>query len=265
MMRRRRHEPEQASAERVRLAAQFSMIKAELITCQVLLAADGEERLAAAFDTLVDAARRTAGQEAHEAWEATPITTDAEMNMGALFNRMGVWVFKSRSQRAGLRPRPRRDDDHATGARVAGSRVESGLRELDQDDRARVGCQNSIATRPLSPRAAQRSSDAMMLPSWWYAPRSRLTPRPTAAPSGVPSSWGFPSRSTYAGRWTAISASPPSEPIRAKSSRCSTRAGPMSPARRTGMLTPRSTASRDPPIGDDVRRHLGVLCRRGFG
>lgn len=88
MIRRRMHESEQASAERVRLAAQFSMVKAELTTCQVLLAADGDQRLAAAYDTLVDVARRTAGQEAHDAWEAPPITTDAEMNMGGLFDRM---------------------------------------------------------------------------------------------------------------------------------------------------------------------------------
>jgi hypothetical protein len=89
MIRRRRHEPEQASAERVRLAAQFSTVKAELTTCQVLLAADSGQRLAAAYDTLVEVARRTAGQEAHDAWKATPITTDTEMNMGALFDRMG--------------------------------------------------------------------------------------------------------------------------------------------------------------------------------
>jgi hypothetical protein len=89
MIHRRRHEPEQASAERVRLATQFSTVKAELTTCQVLLAADGDQRLAAAYDTLVDVARRTAGQEAHDAWESPPITTDAEMNMRGLFDRMG--------------------------------------------------------------------------------------------------------------------------------------------------------------------------------
>ncbi|HEY5342656.1 MAG TPA: hypothetical protein VIJ66_03250 [Solirubrobacteraceae bacterium] len=88
MIRRRRHEPEQASAERVRLSSHFSTVKAELTTCQVLLAADGDQGLAAAYDTLVDVARRTAGQEAHDAWEAPQIATDAEMNMGRLFDRM---------------------------------------------------------------------------------------------------------------------------------------------------------------------------------
>jgi hypothetical protein len=89
MIRRRRHESEHASGERIRLAAHFSAVKAELTTCQVLLAADGDMRLADAYDTLVEVARSTAGSEARDAWEAPPITTDAEMNMGALFDRMG--------------------------------------------------------------------------------------------------------------------------------------------------------------------------------
>lgn len=44
MIRRRRHEPEHASAERVRLSDHFSAVKAELTTCQALLAADGDAR-----------------------------------------------------------------------------------------------------------------------------------------------------------------------------------------------------------------------------
>jgi hypothetical protein len=88
MIRRRRHEPEHSSAERVRLAEHFSAVKAELTTCQVLLAADGAQRIATAYDALVEVAKSTAGIEAHDAWEAPPITTDTEMNMGGLFERM---------------------------------------------------------------------------------------------------------------------------------------------------------------------------------
>jgi hypothetical protein len=88
MIRRRRHEPTEASAERVRLSQHFSIVKAEVTTCQVLLAADGDARLAGAYEELVAVARRTAGGEAHEAWKVRPVATDAEMNMGELFNRM---------------------------------------------------------------------------------------------------------------------------------------------------------------------------------
>ncbi len=110
MIRRRRHEPEHASSERVRLAAHFSTVKAELTTCQVLLAADGDERLSASYETLVKVAQRTAGAEAHDAWNSPPITTDTEMNMGTLFNRMEdlraqVEVFRKELTRATL---PRR-------------------------------------------------------------------------------------------------------------------------------------------------------------
>lgn len=88
MIRRRRYEPEHRSEERVRLAAHFSAVKAEVTTCQVLLAADGDQRLAEAYDQLVQTARETAGAEAHEAWKAEPVKADHEMNMGLLFERL---------------------------------------------------------------------------------------------------------------------------------------------------------------------------------
>jgi hypothetical protein len=126
MIRRRKHEPEQASAERVRLAAQFSIEKAELTTCQVLLAADSDQRLAAAYNTLVEVARRTAGQEAHDAWEAAPISTDPEMNMGALFDRMSelrnqLDIFQDDLTHATL-PRRIRARRHITQSRRAAPR-----------------------------------------------------------------------------------------------------------------------------------------------
>lgn len=72
MIRRRRYEPEHSSAERVRLAEHFSAVKAELTNCQVLLAADGAQRIATSYDALVEVAKSTAGIEAHDAWEAPP-------------------------------------------------------------------------------------------------------------------------------------------------------------------------------------------------
>ncbi|MDQ3090867.1 MAG: hypothetical protein M3R46_04230 [Actinomycetota bacterium] len=88
MIRRRRYEAEERSAERVRLSTHFSTVKAELSACQVLLAADGDQGLSNAYETLVETARQTAGREAHEAWKDDPIETDPEMNMGPVFDRL---------------------------------------------------------------------------------------------------------------------------------------------------------------------------------
>jgi hypothetical protein len=87
-IRRRRCEGEHASAERVRLSEHFSDVKAEIATCQVLLAADGDERLSAAYNDLVETARATAGAESHEAWKEAAVATDSEMNMPALHGRL---------------------------------------------------------------------------------------------------------------------------------------------------------------------------------
>jgi hypothetical protein len=96
MIRRRRSEEKERSSERVRLSDHFSEVKAEMSTCEVLLAADGDERVSAAYRGLVLTARATAGAEAHEAWENPPIAHDSDMNMGALHVRLAPF-------RAGLR------------------------------------------------------------------------------------------------------------------------------------------------------------------
>jgi hypothetical protein len=88
MIRRRRVETDQRSAERVRLSSHFSVVKAEISTCQVLLAADGDLRLSSAYNSLVETARQTAGKEAHNAWNEDPIQTDSEMNMADLYDRL---------------------------------------------------------------------------------------------------------------------------------------------------------------------------------
>lgn len=88
MIRRRRNEENERSRERVRLSDRFSEIKAEISTCEVLLAADGHERVSAAYRDLVLTARATVGAEAHDAWESPPVERDSEMNMGVLHARL---------------------------------------------------------------------------------------------------------------------------------------------------------------------------------
>jgi hypothetical protein len=88
MIRRRRVEGGERSAERVRLSDHFSAVKAEISTCQVLLGADGRRAISAAYDDLVAKACEVVGSEARRAWEEEPIGTDAEMNMGPLFERL---------------------------------------------------------------------------------------------------------------------------------------------------------------------------------
>ncbi|MEX0972366.1 MAG: hypothetical protein WDZ46_03810 [Solirubrobacterales bacterium] len=88
MIRRRRWEEDAQSSERVRLSDHLSAVKAELSTCQVLLSADGDRQVSRAYDELIHVARATAGAEAHAAWKDPAIKTDAEMNMGPLFDRL---------------------------------------------------------------------------------------------------------------------------------------------------------------------------------
>jgi hypothetical protein len=88
MIRRRRCEDEVRSAERVRLSDHFSGVKAEISTCQVLLAADGHISITRAYEELVETARQVVGREAHEAWKEEPIHSDSEMNSGPLFDRL---------------------------------------------------------------------------------------------------------------------------------------------------------------------------------
>jgi len=80
-IRRRRHEPEQRSAERVRLTARFSDIQAEIAACQALLDADGKPNVARAYADLVQVTRSHMGQAARDAWNAEPIQHDDEVNM----------------------------------------------------------------------------------------------------------------------------------------------------------------------------------------
>lgn len=80
-VRRRMHEPATQSTERVRLSDRFAEVQAELSTCQTLIQANGDPRVAEAFDDLIGATREIAGGETRAAWTADPITEDRQMNM----------------------------------------------------------------------------------------------------------------------------------------------------------------------------------------
>jgi hypothetical protein len=123
MIRRRRCEMDERSAERVRLSTRFSEIQAEIGTCQVLLGADGYAGLAARYEALVAVARRVVGGEARRAWTEEPISTDAEMNMPELFERLSEYReaqedFKSHLAAATV-PRWRRAVDAVRARRRA--------------------------------------------------------------------------------------------------------------------------------------------------
>lgn len=87
-VRRRMHESEHRSTERVRLSNRFADVQAELITCQTLIRANGDPQVAKAFDELLVTARRVAGGQTRCAWGSDPITTDEQMNMPELRERL---------------------------------------------------------------------------------------------------------------------------------------------------------------------------------
>jgi hypothetical protein len=125
MICRRRTEPEQRSAERIRLSDHFSKVKAEISTCQVLLAADGHFQVADAYEDLVSTARSVVGKEAHNAWQQEPIHRDSEMNMGPLFDRLAPYRSKLASFQGSLAqatlPRRRRWPGQIRSVRITGS------------------------------------------------------------------------------------------------------------------------------------------------
>jgi hypothetical protein len=80
-IRRRRHETDQRSAERVRLASRFSEVQAELSVCHALITAEGNQAVLDAYTAYVAATRVIAGGAAREAWTTEPITADRDVNM----------------------------------------------------------------------------------------------------------------------------------------------------------------------------------------
>lgn len=81
-IRRRRHEPEHSSAERVRLTDAFREIQADLACAEALMRTDPDIQVRDTFATLVRALREDAGGEASRAWGCPPIERDDQMGMG---------------------------------------------------------------------------------------------------------------------------------------------------------------------------------------
>lgn len=81
-IRRRRHEPDERSGERVRLSTAFGDVQAELATCEALMRADPDADVREGFARLVAALKKHAGIAAKEAWRRAPITEDSEMSLG---------------------------------------------------------------------------------------------------------------------------------------------------------------------------------------
>jgi hypothetical protein len=80
-IRRRRFEPDERAAERVRLSTLFSEIQAELAVCQALIDAEDDHAIAAAYRDLVTATRTIAGGAARDAWNDDPVDSDNAMTV----------------------------------------------------------------------------------------------------------------------------------------------------------------------------------------
>ena len=78
----RRRNAEEPGAERVRLSEAVREVQAELSFHQTWIRGESTT-VADTYDALVTAARRVAGGAMRDAWNADPITTDAEMNISA--------------------------------------------------------------------------------------------------------------------------------------------------------------------------------------
>jgi hypothetical protein len=81
-IRRRRHEAEHRSAERVRLTEAFTKIQAELASCEAVMRSDGDPLVRDGYATLVATLREHAGEQAKVAWRTPPIEDDEQMGMG---------------------------------------------------------------------------------------------------------------------------------------------------------------------------------------
>lgn len=87
-IRRRQHEPDRRSAERVRLTTVFSQIQAEITVCQALIDAEGDQHVTAAYRELVRATRDAAGAAARDAWNDEPVAGDPDVNMPAVAQQL---------------------------------------------------------------------------------------------------------------------------------------------------------------------------------
>ncbi len=81
-IRRRRHEAEHRSAERVRLTEAFTAIQGELASCEALMRSDDDPLIRDGYARLVATLREHAGEQAKLAWRSPPIESDDDIGMG---------------------------------------------------------------------------------------------------------------------------------------------------------------------------------------
>ena len=87
-IRRRRHDPEHRSAERVRLTEAFSTIQAELASCEALMRSDENARVRDGYAKLVSTLRQHAGEQAKAAWRTPPVAADEDIGMGDVHDEL---------------------------------------------------------------------------------------------------------------------------------------------------------------------------------
>lgn len=87
LIRRRRHD--EPGVERVRLTERFADVQADLASCEALIRADPDPAVRNAYAALVAALRTHAGGQASLAWDAEPITCDAQMGMRDVIDALG--------------------------------------------------------------------------------------------------------------------------------------------------------------------------------
>lgn len=80
-IRRRRHEQEHRSAERVRISEALREVQRDLAQHTALMLIERADKAVRAYQHLVAKTREIAGGYMKDAWDADPIDTDADMNM----------------------------------------------------------------------------------------------------------------------------------------------------------------------------------------
>lgn len=99
-IRRRRHEEEHRSEERVRISESLREVQRDLSHHEALLRVEQARGVAQAYQHLVLKTREIAGSYMNECWKFEPVTTDAEMNMGVPFDYSTLRQYEDEYLRA---------------------------------------------------------------------------------------------------------------------------------------------------------------------
>jgi hypothetical protein len=88
-IRRRRHEEEHRSGERVRLTEAFGAVQGELANCEAVMRSDDDPLVRDGYAKLVATLRNHAGEQANLAWRSPPIESDRDIGMGDVHDALG--------------------------------------------------------------------------------------------------------------------------------------------------------------------------------